>query len=139
MNLKIVWFGIHFFFAIVYVYVSLISPNLIFVVITTYNQRCDYKISLQNLLSTFSLLAAIHIFISSHDEITDFCSMDKKTGRRYLRSLQYHTIYNQKRTDLMTCTHKPGQNNRVYYTACNLYSTGDRPCNFVFILLLLYQ
>ena len=40
---------------------------------------------------------------------------------------------------IMTCTHKPGQNNRVYYTACNLYSTGDRPCNFVFILLLLYQ
>ena len=30
----------------------------------------------------------------------------------------------------LTCTHKSGQNNRVYYTACNLYSTGDRPCNF---------
>ena len=39
----------------------------------------------------------------------------------------------------MICTHKPGQNNRIYYTACNLYSTGDRPFNFVFILLLLYQ
>lgn len=37
----------------------------------------------------------------------------------------------------MTCTHKPGQNNRVYYTACNLYSTGDRPFNFVFILLII--
>ena len=30
----------------------------------------------------------------------------------------------------LTCTHKPGQNNHVYYTACNLYSTGDSPFNF---------
>ena len=30
-----------------------------------------------------AFLAAIHLFISSHDEIKDFCSMDKKTGRRY--------------------------------------------------------
>lgn len=44
-----------------------------------------------------------------------------------------------KKTHVVICTHKPGQNNRVYYTACNLYSTGDRPFNFVFILLLLYQ
>ena len=52
----------------------------------------------------------------------------------------YINIYNNKKEPAsMTCTHKPGQNNRVYYTACNLYSTGDRPCNFVFILLLLYQ
>ncbi len=28
-------------------------------------------------------MAAIHLFIPSHDEIKDFCSMDKKTGRRY--------------------------------------------------------
>ena len=48
-------------------------------------------------------------------------------------------IFNIKKDLFLTCTHKPGQNNRVYYTACNLYSTGDRPCNFVFILLLLYQ
>ena len=30
----------------------------------------------------------------------------------------------------LTCTHKPGQNNRVYYTASSLYSSGDRPFNF---------
>ena len=39
----------------------------------------------------FSLLAAIHLFISSHDEIKDFCSMDKKTGRRYLRRVRIYT------------------------------------------------
>ena len=48
-------------------------------------------------------------------------------------------LLNKQKEAFLTCTHKPGQNNRVYYTACNLYSTGDRPCNFVFILLLLYQ
>ena len=40
----------------------------------------------------FSLLAAIHLFISSHDEIKDFCSMDKKTGRRYVRRVRLATI-----------------------------------------------
>ena len=40
----------------------------------------------------FSLLAAIHLFISSHDEIKDFCSMDKKTGRRYVRRVCLATI-----------------------------------------------
>ena len=41
-----------------------------------------------------SHIAAIHLFISSHDEIKDFCSIDKKTGRRYLRRVQFYTIYN---------------------------------------------
>ncbi len=36
--------------------------------------------------------AAIHLFISSHNEIKDFCSMDKKTGRRYVRCLPVSTI-----------------------------------------------
>ena len=31
----------------------------------------------KNLLHSFSTLAAIHLFISSHDEIKDFCSMEK--------------------------------------------------------------
>ena len=31
-----------------------------------------------NFICAFSILAAIHLFISSHDEIKDFCSMDKK-------------------------------------------------------------
>ena len=35
--------------------------------------------------------AAIHLFISSHDEIKDFCSMDKKTGRRYVRCMYVYT------------------------------------------------
>ena len=38
------------------------------------------------------LFAAIHLFISSHNEIKDFCSMDKKTGRRYVRCLPVSTI-----------------------------------------------
>ena len=46
----------------------------------------------KNLLHSFSLLAAIHLFISSHDEIKDFCSMDKKTGRRYGRRIPVSTI-----------------------------------------------
>ena len=41
---------------------------------------------------TSSLLAAIHLFISSHDEIEGFCSMDKKTGRRYVRRVRIVTI-----------------------------------------------
>ena len=32
----------------------------------------------QNLFHISSLLAAIHLFFSSHDEIANFCSMDKK-------------------------------------------------------------
>ena len=36
-------------------------------------------------LHPFSLLAAIHLFISSHDEIKDFYLTRKKTGRRYVR------------------------------------------------------
>ena len=34
-------------------------------------------------------------------EIIDFYLTRKKTVRRYLRRLQYHTIYNQKRNDLI--------------------------------------
>ena len=37
-------------------------------------------------------MAAIHLFISSRDEIEDFCSMDKKTGRRYALCFQHHTL-----------------------------------------------
>ena len=50
------------------------------------------NVCLQNLFYQFSLLAAIHLFISSHNEIKDFCSMDKKTGRRYVRCLPVSTI-----------------------------------------------
>ena len=71
-----------------------------------YQQRCAYIISKQkpkqflnppiimcsqNMPHTFSLLAAIHLFISSHNEIEEFCSMDKKTGRRYLRRVRIFT------------------------------------------------
>ena len=45
----------------------------------------------QNFRHISSILAAIHLFISSHDEIKDFCSMDKKTGRRYLRRVRIYT------------------------------------------------
>ena len=37
----------YYIFIIVYVYVREVAPNFTFVVITTYNHRCDYKISLQ--------------------------------------------------------------------------------------------
>ena len=75
----------------------------------SHQQCCAYKISPQNLkpnstnlinliklcyknlLPTFSIVAAIHLFISSHDEIKDLCSMDKKTGRRYLRRVRIVT------------------------------------------------
>ena len=50
------------------------------------------KINFLNSTHLFSLLAAIHLFISSHDEIGDFCSMDKKTGRRYLQRIWIYTI-----------------------------------------------
>ena len=43
---------------------------------------------------TYKSVAAIRLFISSHDEIEDFCSMDKKTGRRYgLRTCIYTVVY----------------------------------------------
>ena len=48
---------------------------------------CVFK----NLSNSFPLLAAIHLFISSHNEIKDFCSMDKKTGRRYGWRLYIYT------------------------------------------------
>ena len=48
--------------------------------------RYVHKISPQK---TSPLFAAIHLFISSHDEIKDFCSMDKKTGRRYGQLLKF--------------------------------------------------
>ena len=50
---------------------------------------CVFK----NLFNSFPLLAAIHLFISSHNEIKDFCSMDKKTGRRYVRRVEFYTIH----------------------------------------------
>ena len=83
----------------------------IFVVYTfehPYQQRCANKIynqtlipylqpiCFQNISHTFSLLAAIHLFISSRDEIKDFCSMDKKTGRRYVLRLPFYTINHRK-------------------------------------------
>ena len=45
---------------------------------------------------TSPLFAAIHLFISSHDEIKDFCSMDKKTGRRYGCACYFiHKLFSQ--------------------------------------------
>ena len=60
------------------------------------SERCVYKV----ILHTFSLFAAIHLFISSHDEIEDFCSMDKKTGRRYVlrTKIIHHHKFIAKRT-----------------------------------------
>ena len=39
------------------------------------------------------LFAAIHLFISSHNEIEDFCSMDKKIGQRYGRRSKFVSWY----------------------------------------------
>ena len=44
--------------------------------------------------STEAFLAAIHLFISSHYEIKDFCSMDKKTGRRYDNACHFLQLIN---------------------------------------------
>ncbi len=46
------------------------------------------NVCLQNLFYPFSLLAAIHLFISSHNEIEDFCSMDKLMRRDVTTPLQ---------------------------------------------------
>ena len=51
-----------------------------------HQQWCVHKIS------NSKTFAAIHLFISSHKEIKDFCSMDKKTGRRYGRRLFNYKI-----------------------------------------------
>ena len=40
-------------------------------------------------------------FCAFENEIKDFYFVRLKTDRRYKRCLQYHTIYNQKRTDLI--------------------------------------
>ena len=76
-----------------------VNPAAIYVVSTIYNPTNNVvpikyvnKISnhiynppinvcLQNLFYPFSLLAAIHLFISSYNEIEDFCSMDKLMQR----------------------------------------------------------
>ena len=50
-----------------------------------------FALSIKYLPKTSPLFAAIHLFISSHDEIKDFCSMDKKTGRRYVLCLLFYT------------------------------------------------
>ena len=49
---------------------------------------CQYNISPKPSPS----FAAIRLFISSHDEIADFCSMYKKTGRRYGKRVYIHTF-----------------------------------------------
>ena len=49
----------------------------------------------------FSFFAAIRLFISSHNEIIDFCSMDKKTGRRYvLRTKKLYSLKTLSRKSL---------------------------------------
>ena len=56
---------------------------------TVYNFIYSYVF--QKHLRSFSILVAIHLFILSHDEIKDFCSMDKKTGRRYVLCIRIST------------------------------------------------
>ena len=76
-----------------------VNPAAIYVIRTIYNPtnnvvpikyvnkisnhiyNTHINVCLQNLSYTFSLLAAIHLFISSHNEIEDFCSMDKLMRR----------------------------------------------------------
>ncbi len=67
-----------------------VNPAAIYVVRTIYNPT-NNVVPIKYLHHSSHLLAAIHLFISSHDEIKDFCSMDKKTGRRYVRRVRIYT------------------------------------------------
>ena len=67
-----------------------VNPAAIYHVRTIYNPT-NNVVPIQYLHHSSHLLAAIHLFISSHDEIKDFCSMDKKTGRRYVRRVHIYT------------------------------------------------
>ena len=65
----------------------------------------------KNLFHSLSLLAAIHLFISSHNEIKDFCSMEKMAAvtfcvhntKQSIRILQpppyLQGIFDEKRLD----------------------------------------
>ena len=81
--------------AIVYAYVRVVTagtvcPAAIYVVRTIYNPT-NNDVPIKYLHHSSHIFAAIQLFISSHDEIKDFCSMDKKTGRRYLRRVRIYT------------------------------------------------
>ena len=67
-----------------------VCPAAIYVVQTIYIPT-NNVVPIKYLHHSSRLLAAIHLFISSHDEIKDFCSMDKKTGRRYVRRVRVYT------------------------------------------------
>ncbi len=92
---------------------------------TTYNHRCFYEISSPKPQPIFTLhkprsvhkispqktsplFAVIHLFISSHDEIKDFCSMDKKTGRRYGCACTFiHKLLSQNRPQIISPRKSP--------------------------------
>ena len=81
--------------AIVYAYVRVVTagtvcPAAIYVVRTIYNPT-NNDVPIKYLHHSSHIFAAIQLFISSHDEIKDFCSMDKKTGRRYVRRMHVYT------------------------------------------------
>ena len=67
-----------------------VNPAAIYVVRTIYIPT-NNVVPIKYLHHSSHLFAAIHLFISSHDEIKDFCSMDKKTGRRYVRRVNIYT------------------------------------------------
>ena len=81
----------------IFVAYTLYTPtnNAVFIKYRTKNLlsfiKSHINVCFQNLFYPFSILAAIHLFISSHDEIEDFCSMDKKTGRRYGKRIRIST------------------------------------------------
>ena len=67
-----------------------VCPAAIYVARAIYNPT-NNAVSIQYFHRTSSIFAAIHLFISSHNEIKDFCSMDKKTGRRYVQRVYIYT------------------------------------------------
>ena len=75
--------------------ICIITNNVVFIKYRNKNLlsfiKSNINVRFQNFFYTSSILAAIHLFISSHDEIKDFCSMDKKTGRRYVRRIRIST------------------------------------------------
>ena len=57
-----------------------VNPAAIYVVRTFYTPT-NNDVPIQYLHHSSHIFAAIHLFISSHDEIKDFCSMDKLMRR----------------------------------------------------------
>ena len=86
-NILLLQFYMHLYASVT---AGTVCPAAIYAVHKIYNPT-NNAVSIKYLHHSSHLLAAIHLFISSHNEIKDFCSMDKKTGRRYVWRMHVYT------------------------------------------------